>query len=197
MPAKKKPTKKTYLWKFLHLQDGEIVSDHDKNLSWKINEWKTIAGEIKCCDNGFHASKGILQALNYVKGDVLAKVEVKGTSDKEDDKEAWSDMRIVKAYQWTKIDSVKLAIFSAYQCIEVFEKWNPNDDRPRKAIEAAEAYIKNPTSAANAAESGAWNAANAAESAARSAAWSAANAAEQKIEKWLVSHVKNLKPITK
>ncbi|MBW2999218.1 hypothetical protein KY339_00975 [Candidatus Woesearchaeota archaeon] len=45
----------------------------------------------------------------------------------------------------TKKQCVEIAIFSARLVLDVFEKEHPNDDRPRKAIEAAEAYLKNPT----------------------------------------------------
>jgi hypothetical protein len=79
-----------------------------------------------------------------------------------------------------KTQSVKLAVFSARLCLSAFEKVYPKDDRPRKAIEAAEAYISNPCektkSAARSAESAAWSARSAASAA--SAAWSAARSAE-------------------
>ena len=38
-----------------------------------------------------------------------------------------------------------MAIFSAKLVIGIYEKQYPNDDRPRKAIEAAVRYQKNPT----------------------------------------------------
>ena len=61
-------------------------------------------------------------------------------------------MRIVESWEWTKEDSVKLAVYAAELVIGIYEKRYPNDDRPRKAIKAAKAYLKNPSdSAANAA----------------------------------------------
>ena len=78
-----------------------------------------------------------------------------------------------------KKQSVQIAVFSARLCINEFEKAFPNDNRPRKAIEAADAYIKNPCektkSAAKAAAEAAWSAAEA--WSAKAAAWSAAAAA--------------------
>ena len=65
---------------------------------------------------------------------------------------------IEKALQ-NKKEAVTLAIFSASRCIQAFEKEYPNDDRPRKAIEAAQAWLDDPTeenrSAAKSAESAA------------------------------------------
>ena len=54
-------------------------------------------------------------------------------------------MKVVKAYKWQKKDSVELAIYAAELVIDTYEKEYPNDDRPRKAIEAAKTYLKSPT----------------------------------------------------
>ena len=141
--VKKQTEKKTYLWKFLNEENGTIVSDHS-NYPWNVAKWETHKGKVECCAGGFHASDKIIDALGYVKGTVLAKVEVKGKSHIEKDKQSWESMKIVKAYKWTKFDSVKLSIFAAKSVIDIYEKAYPNDDRPRKAIEAAENYLNNP-----------------------------------------------------
>ena len=169
------------MYKFLNQKGNSIVSEHG-NQKWKIGEWVHVDGEMKCCENGLHASKTVYQAFSYVQGSVLAKVEVKGKHDDEDDKSAYSDMRIVKAYKWTKKDSVASSIYSAELCLKEFEKLYPGDDRPRKAIDAARAVLahdtaKNRSAAWSAAESAAGSAWSAAESAAESAAWSAWSAA--------------------
>jgi hypothetical protein len=198
-------------WKFLNKNGRKIVSSHEATV-WRIGEWQHCDGEIKACENGLHCSKKIYEALSYVQGDVLAKVEVKGTHDDENDKSAYSDMRIVEAYSWTKKDSVDLAIFSAELCLKKFEKLYPDDKRPREAIEAARAVLLHDTAKnRSAAESAAWSARSAARSAAwsaawsaRSAAWSARSAARSarsaawsaaiaKIEKFLQDKVKELK----
>jgi len=44
----------------------------------------------------------------------------------------------------TKKQCVQYSIFAAELVLHNFEKNQPNDDRPRKAIEAAKAYLKNP-----------------------------------------------------
>src|SRR3990167_8470025 len=41
-------------------------------------------------------------------------------------------------------ESVKYAIFAAKQVLGIYEKKYPKDDRPRKSIEAAKAWIKDP-----------------------------------------------------
>ena len=176
--AVKVAVKKQYLWKFLLEDDkGTIISDRNK-YPWKIGKWETHEGRIEACAGGFHASERILDALKYVSGSVLARVEVKGHFDKEDDKQSWESMKIVKAYKWTKFDSVKFAIFSAKTVIEIYEKHYPGDARPRKAIEAAETYVKKPTEKNRAAADTAADAADAARAAADTAARAAYAAAD-------------------
>jgi len=195
------------MWKFLDKKGRNIVS-RNGDLKWKIGEWVHVDGKMSCCNNGLHASKTIYHAFSYVQGSVLAKVEVKGKHDDQDDKSAYSDMRIVEAYKWTKKDSVALSIFAAEMCLKEFEKLYPDDDRPRKAIDAARAVLAHDTaktrsaarSAAESAWSAAWSAWSAARSAAESAAWSAWSAAEsaaesaaiKKIDRWFKNRVKKL-----
>ncbi len=200
-------------WKFLNKGIKSASGDHRK---WKIGKWEHQGGEMDLCHNGLHCSKDINQAFSFVSGEVLARVEVKGKSDIQDDKEAWSDMRIVKVWKWQKKDSVSLAIYAAELVINIFEKKYPKDKRPRKAIEAAKKWLENPikknaNAAAHAADAAyaaahAAYAANAAAHAADAAyaaahaAYAAAHAAARKtlvkkIETWMVSRVKKLEKI--
>jgi len=200
-------------WKFLR----EGMKSENGDCRWKKNEWKHYDGELSMCNSGFHCSKKIKDAFSYIQGEVLVKVQVKGKSVVQNDKEVWSDMRVVKAWKWEKKDSIALTIFSAKLCLSNFETEYPEDKRPRLAIEAAKKYLDNPTeenrsavqsaeSAAESAESAARSAASA-RSAARSAAWSAAwsarsarsaarSAAVKKISTWMDEHVKKLEETT-
>lgn len=108
-------------WKFLR----EGMKSENGNCVWVKGEWKH-EDVLAICHNGFHCSKEINQAFGYVQGEILAKVEVKGKSDSQTDKEVWTDMRVVKAWKWQKKDSVALAIYAAELCIENFEKYYPN-----------------------------------------------------------------------
>ena len=139
------------------------------NIEWKVGEWQKESKALKC-EQGFHASERIIDAMRFVNCEVLARVEVKGKCDKEDDKQCWTEMRIVEAYEWTKQDSVKLSIFAAELSLKNFEKVFPDDKRPREAIEAAKKWLEKPTKAN--------------ESAARSAAWSAWSAAWSAWSAW-------------
>jgi hypothetical protein len=207
------------LYKFLKLIDGKLVSNHDGKTEWKIGDWLKCDGEPMCCEKGFHASRRIVDAHSFTQTEILAEVEVRGVSHEQKDKEAWSEMRVVKAWHWTKEDSVAKAIFAARLVLKIFEKKYPNDDRPRKAIEAAEKWLKNPTeenraaadaaayAAARAADAAAYAAARTADVAACAAAYAAADAAcaaayaasyaayaaLDEIEKWHLVRLKTMK----
>ena len=164
-------------YKFLN-QKGKTIISKNGGLKWKINEWQHVDGKIVLCENGLHCSNTIYDAFSYVQGSVLAIVETKGKHDHDESKSAYSDMRIIKAYKWTKKDSVSLAIFSAELCLKEFEKLYPADDRPRKAIDAARAVLAKDTYKNR--------------SAARSAAWSATT---KKIDTWFKKRIKELQEI--
>ena len=201
--------KKQLRYKFL--QKG--LKSQSQGLRWELNKWQKAKGELEMCNNGFHCSKQPYDAFTYVKGEIIAEVEVRGKHLADDNKECWEEMRIVRAWKWQKNDSVLFSIFAARLVLNIYEDKYPDDKRPRKAIEAADAYQKCPCEKhRSAAESAARSAAeSAAESAARSAAsaawgaawgtawgaadaaWSAASAAIiSKCNKWVKDHIKEL-----
>jgi len=226
------------MYKFLRIINDKIVSGYNNDFIWEIDKWYTVKGRLSICKNGFHCSEKPLDALSYIAGEILAEVETMGKSIKEKDKQCWQKMKLVKAHNWTKKDSVGLAIYSAELVLDIYEKQYPNDKQPRDAIKAAKRVLKNDNkknrlaawsaaesaesaestwsatwsvarSAAESAWSAAWSAASSAESAwsaawsaARSAAWSAWSAAESaaeetnnKINIWIINHIKELKEL--
>ena len=174
--------------RYKFLREGLKSSSGD--CTWVVGEWKKYDGEVSLCNSGFHCSKEMRQAFSFVQGEILAEVEVQGKNEIQDDKEVYSEMRIVRAWKWQKKDSVALSIFAAELCIAEFEKVYPNDKRPREAVEAAKKWLLEPTKEN---ESAAW-------SAEESAAWSASaqSAASarikvfQKITKWFDNHLTEL-----
>ena len=106
---------------------------------------------------------------------------VEGVTKKliEEDRLDWANWLLSRAMSHPQ--QIQYAIFSAEQVINIYEKQYPKDDRPRKAIEAAKAYLNKPTeenkAAAYAADAAAHVAAYAADAAAYAAADAAAHAA--------------------
>src|SRR3990167_6533377 len=125
------------LYKFLRTG----LESESGNEKWTLNKWKQINGALEMCKRGFHCSGTPYQAFSYIQGEVLAIVEPRGKSIIQDDKECWESMRIVKAYKWTKKDSMTFAIYAAELIIKNFEKEYPNDKRPREAIKAAKKVL--------------------------------------------------------
>lgn len=169
--------KTTTLWKSMC---ANMKSDHG-SVDWQIGKWEK-ENLVEACSTGFHASERIIDGMGYVNMEVLAKVEVRGKSDLQHDKQCWSEMRIIDAWIWKREDSVRLAIYAAELVIDIFEKEYPKDKRPRKAIDAAKKWLKEKTTAtrtarAAAASAAAWAAWATSDAAAASAAAAAARAA--------------------
>jgi len=59
------------------------------------------------------------------------------------DKLEWANWLIVRCMNYKQC--VSYAVFAAEQVIDIYEKRYPNDDRPRKAIEAAKKCITDPS----------------------------------------------------
>jgi len=76
-----------------------------------------------------------------------------------------------------KKQCVEYAVFAAKQVLHIFEERYPKDDRPKKAIEAAEKYLKDPSENNRKTAYAAYVVANAAYVVANAAAYAAANAA--------------------
>ena len=183
-------TKKLY--KFLRTGLGSNSGNH----TWKIGEWYE-EDKVSICNRGFHASKTPLQALGYVGGEILAEVFVRGKSEIQKDKECWSEMKINKAWNWTKKDSVELSIFAAELRLENFEKLFPDDKRPREAIEVARKVLKDDTEENRSTAWSAWSTWSTESAAAVAVAvvWSAAAAKKgltSKIDNWFIKKIKTL-----
>ena len=92
----------------------------------------------------------------------------------------WDWANWVVTHAMTHAQKIQYAVFAAEQVIKIYEDKYPDDNRPRKAIEAAKEYLKNPSNAATKAAKAANDAAaNAAANAATYATYAtyAANAA--------------------
>lgn len=136
-------------WKFLCTDDkGRILSQHGRGYretEWKIGEWMHVDAPIQPCYRGFHHSPTPFEALTYVTGTVLARVEVKGTRVREDEwpsKEAVSDMRIVRAGQWGTVDGVSLSLYVAELAAEGLTG-TTRRQLAAEGITAVRAYLRN------------------------------------------------------
>src|SRR3990167_2837974 len=169
------------------------LKSNNGNIKWEIGEWQKHEGELRLCASGFHASERIVDAMYYTSIELLARVEVKGDHLVVEDKQCWSEMRILEVFPWTKEDSVSLVIFAAEQVIGIFERFYPDNARPRKDIELAKNWLKENTKAS----------AGATAEVAAGAVWSAARAMSsvvgdskneeilERCEKFILSRLQN------
>ena len=139
-----------YLYKFL--VDG-MKSKYDGS-EWVVGKWRKVATPNEECV-GLNASPLVQQALGYVHGTILAKVECTGKIIKGNDKWTCERMRVVEVAPWTKRESVSLAVFAAELVLPKWSAKHPDDDRSAKAIAVAKEWLetgKKPAAAAAAAK---------------------------------------------
>ena len=148
--------------------DGRII---------KLGKTHKVKGEIIACANGLHASKKIIDALNYAPGPIIWGVELSGTIVKKEDKLCASE----RTYISGGVDcSDILAKWARLCALDVIDKW----DAPQVAIDFLRTGDEKLRSAAHhaaksAANYAAWSANYAAKSAAESAANYAAESAAE------------------
>ena len=124
-------------WKILHSAKSDIVSVLGTH-TWQPGKWHTIKGKLEMCVNGFHCSTQITDAMYYVSGNVLAQVRVRGNNIvRDNDKECWQSMKLVRAWRWTRENYIGLCVYAAEYVLEIYEKEVPASNQARAAIEFA------------------------------------------------------------
>ena len=139
-----------------------------------------IKGELVACENGYHLcrEKDILEWL----GPEIYEAEHKGELVDAGPKVVVREARLIrKCDGWNETTARLYVADCAEHVLHIFEQERPDDDRPRKAIEAARAYARGEINAAAvaAARAATWDAAwaatwSTARDAAGAATWDAA-----------------------
>ena len=102
-----------------------------------------VLKKYRACDSG-------IECFKYLKTTTVHETMNKCMDLSDDVVLQWTDDKLDK-YRWCnwlfsrilpKDENIKYAIYSARLVIDIFEKKYPNDNRPRKAIEAAELYLE-------------------------------------------------------
>ena len=92
-------------------------------------------------------------------------------AEKDEQKLQWCNWGVARLLR--REDQIRYAIYAARKVLHIYEEKYPNDDRPKRAIDAAEKYLNEPTEENK-------KTADAAYAAAYAAAWAAD--AEMKID---------------
>lgn len=127
-----------------------------------------FSGRLELCASGFHASRRLIDALQYAPGGTLCRVECGGTIEEGGDKLVCRQRTIL----W-RVDSTDFLRLFARQCaLDVLHLWNA-PDVVRQYLETGNEKLR--AAAGAAARAAAWYAAwDAVWDAARAAAWYAA-----------------------
>lgn len=156
-----------------HFTEGTTLRDGQP---LEVGKTYTYEGEVKICKSGYHASRRLIDALQYAPGAQISRVECWGDVQEQDDKLVARNRTVL----WT-IDATMILHEFACRVAEIaLSKVTNPDPRSLAAIKAKRKWMKGKISdkdldaAESAARSAAWSAA---ESAAWSAAWSAARSA--------------------
>ena len=135
-------------------------------------KWMPKINKPEPCVRGYHLVT-ISQLINWL-GPQIWIAEGRGETVSDSTKSVWAQARLIRKTAWTSRTARLFAADCAEHVLHLYESKYSNDDRPRKAIEAARHGNAKQRDAAWAA---AWDAAGAAARAARDAARDAARAA--------------------
>ena len=160
---------------------ADLSSFHGGTGRWTVNRWRHVKPPLRACSHGLHVVT--VNQLPAWLGPTIWRVEVEGARLDEADKIVVERARITtRCDGWNEVSARLFAADCAEHVLPIFEKARPNDDRPRKAIEAARAFARDEigdaawAAAWAAARAAAWAAARITTAAARDAAWAAERA---------------------
>lgn len=149
----------------------------------KPGKWLPKFDKLELCKSGYHVTDAE-HLIDWIDGNQLFEVEVKGKALKGDNKTTCQKIRLVRQVEgWNDKNLRFFAFWCAEQVLPIYEEEYPGDNRPRRAIETARRYAEGLATEGElaAACAAAWDAARdaawAAGAAARAAARAAASAA--------------------
>ena len=120
---------------------NDMTSGSGDEKPWVIGETRTIKGKIELCTRGYHSSESWYDALQYARGAMACIVEISGKTIQRGDKQVSATCKLIDARDAAKV-LMEFDIDCAERVLPNFEKYNPHDDRPRKAIKAARDFNK-------------------------------------------------------
>ena len=105
----------------------------------EINIWTApVEGELVACENGYHFCT--IEQLPQWLDEEIYEIEVDGEILECDNKSVARSIRLVKKLNWNEKKARLFAADCAERVLHIFEEKYPDDDRPRKAIEAARKF---------------------------------------------------------
>ncbi len=156
-----------------HFLKEDMTAGEGREKAWEVGEERSFPENvtIKLGTFGYHSAPTLWDALQGAPGPVACLVEISEPIEKDDTKQVSRTRKLIKAVNIER----ELRLFAA-DCAErvlyLFEKEYPEDDGPRKEIQAMRDFANGKIDAA--ARAAVWAAArDAAEAATGPAAWAA------------------------
>ncbi len=155
-----------------HFLTSDMRAGHSDEPPWTVGETRSIDVEPVLCEQGYHASPTLRDALRYAPGPIACIVVLGGCVVSDEDKSVATRRTLLSAVNVER----ELRIFAcdcAEHVLHIYEEQYPGDKRPRHAIEVARRFISGKATDAEltAARAAAYAAARAAAYAAARAAW--------------------------
>ncbi len=124
---------------------GHYLLDRDQNWRRPSDEgpgdWMPVyQGKLILGHLAYPLCRGAGQLLKYL-GPEIYEAEVDGEVIEGEDLIHARRVRLVAKTAWDERSARRFAIDCAERVLPVFEKVNPQDDRPRRGLEAARAYV--------------------------------------------------------
>lgn len=145
-------------------------------------KWLPKVKTLKLCDRGYHVTDAE-HLIDWIDGNQLFEVEVKGDVLTGDNKTVCQQIRLVRQVEgWNDKNLRLFACWCAEQILPIYEAKFINENRPRNTIETAKLYAEGLVTEEELAEAWAASTATAAAAAkaaaaARAEAWAAARGA--------------------
>ena len=130
---------------------------YNKSMTWEIGRTNSVPKTVNpqlCSSDVIHCYKNLNLGLllNPIHANIKNPIILECTGEiviEDYGKQGVFQLTPIKEIRtpaWVKNNNVRIlfAIFCAESVLDLFEKKYPNDDRPRKAIEATKEYLKNP-----------------------------------------------------
>jgi len=133
----------------------------------EIGRTLKVQGDLRMCHNGLHASKRLIDALEYAPGPYVWRVEIGGDIIRDNDKAVASERTALWGYDSTDV----LKIFSRRCALDVVHLWDA-PDVVVKYLRGGDQEIRDASKSASAA-SAAWDAWDVRAASYTDAAWAA------------------------
>jgi len=127
--------------KAYHFLREDMTAGSGNEPPWTVGETRRMNGKLSLCERGYHSSPTPADALRYPLGPILCLVEVSEPVMRDKTKQVSASRTLLKAVDVLRTLHEQ-ACRIARDVLPIWERRYPQDMRPRRAIEAKEAWLR-------------------------------------------------------